>query len=111
MSVIPSCPKDRKEIKAVIKQISDSKTRVEGESDYQKEAIKELAERFELDPKHIKAMATDYHKNQFEKRVGDMDEYSTLYETILGSLDQESGVEEESVDQSDYIGYDDVTND
>lgn len=80
---IPSCPKDRKEIHDVIKAISDSKVRAQAEADYQKEAIKELSERFEVDKKWLSKMATEYYKNTFDKTVVELEDYTALYETIM----------------------------
>jgi phytoene/squalene synthetase len=94
--IVPSCPKDRKEIKDVIEQISNSMTRIEGEKEYQKEAFKELSERFEVDQKWLKKMATDYHKDTYSKTVGDLEDYSLLYENIIqsgSSLDDEEETE------------------
>ena len=81
--VVPTCPKDQKEIRLVIEEISNSKSRAEAESEYQKEAIKELAERFEIPAKQIKAMVMDYHKNTFDKKVAENEDYVILYETIM----------------------------
>jgi hypothetical protein len=81
--VIPSNPADLKKIFGVIKEISNSKTRASAEGDYQTEAIKALAEEFSIDAKHLKRMANDYHKQQFEKKANEFDEYSALYEKVV----------------------------
>jgi len=81
--IIPSSPKDQEDIFAVIKEISNSMMRQEAERDYQKEAFKELAEKYEIDAKLLKRIARDYHKDAFKKVVGETEDYTLLYETII----------------------------
>lgn len=81
--IIPSSPDDKKIIYDAMKEISHSKTRQEGERDYQKEAIKELGEKFGIKPKYLRRMAKDYHKNQFKVSMDETDVYSNLYTSII----------------------------
>lgn len=81
--IIPSSPADIAEIFKVIKEISNSKTRAAAESEYQKSAMKDLAEKFGIDVKHIRNMANDYFKDQFEERADEFDSYAALYEKII----------------------------
>jgi hypothetical protein len=81
--IIPTSPADLKDIFLVVRQISDSKTRAQAEGDYQKEAIKELAEKYNLEAKHIRQMVNDYHKQQFDKKADEFEEYSALYEKVM----------------------------
>ena len=86
--IIPSSPADIAEIFKVIKQISDSKTRAKAEADYQKEAIKDLAEKFGIEAKHIRNMANDYFKDQFDEKATEFDQYTALYERVVGDGQQ-----------------------
>lgn len=81
--VIPSSPADLADIFKVMKQISDSKTRAKGETDYQKEALKALSEKYDIDVKHLRQMANDYHKDTFEERADQFDTYQALYEAVV----------------------------
>ena len=84
--IIPSNPADREELFKVIKEISNSKTRAEAETDYQKEAISALEEKFAIKAKYIRRMAADYHKDQFDEKASEHDQYAELYEAIVKQL-------------------------
>lgn len=81
--IVPSSPADIAEIFKVIKELSDSKTRVKGETDYQKETIAELSKKFNIEAKYLKQMVNDYYKDSFDKKVNEQDEYEVLYETVV----------------------------
>lgn len=81
--VVPSSPADLADLFKVFKQISDSKTRAKGESDYQKEAIAALAEKYGIEKKYINQAVNDFHKDQFDHRAEEFDQYSNLYEAIM----------------------------
>lgn len=81
--IIPSSPADREDLFSVIKEISNSKTRVEAEAEYQKEAIAALEEKYAIKAKHLRRMAQDYHKDQFDKKASEHDQYTELYEAIV----------------------------
>ena len=97
--IVPSCPKDRKEIRQVIEQISNSTSRIEAEKEYQKEAFKELSERFELEQKFLKKMARDYHKNAYKKVMGEVEDYSLLYENIF--IQSQPATQDDDVDEEE----------
>lgn len=81
--VLPSSPDDRKAIFDAIKEVSNSKTRMEAERDYQKDTFKMLEENFNIKAKYFRRMAKDYHKQQFKKSMDENDAYSDLYTTII----------------------------
>ena len=83
---IPSNPEDRKKLNQAVRLLSDSKTRQESESEYQKETVKELAKDFDIKAKWINQMVKDYHKQQFDKKKSEHEEYSDLYEIIMQSV-------------------------
>lgn len=82
--VIPSSPSDRKEILDAIKEMSNSKTRIDSENAYIKETIKDLEKKFDIKSKYFRKMLADYHKDQFDQKVAESDAYSELYEMIIG---------------------------
>jgi hypothetical protein len=85
MAGIPSSPTDRKAILDCMKELSASMTRVEGERDFQREAIKELCDNLELSKKTFRRMAKVYHKQNFTKEIEEHEEFETMYETITNS--------------------------
>lgn len=81
--IIPSNPADLKKLRDGIEEISNSMARMDAEREYQKEAIDELAERFQIEKKHIRRMAVDHHKDTFDKKVGEFEDYAGLYESVM----------------------------
>lgn len=81
--IVPSTQSDLDNINKVIKELSNSKTRQESEAEYQKEAIKELAEKYNIKAKYIKRMLNDYHKNSFNDNVEEMSAYEILFESVF----------------------------
>lgn len=81
--IVPSSPADIADIFKVIKEVSDSKTRVKGETDFQKETLAALAKKHNIDVKYLKQMANDYHKDNFDKKSNEFDNYQHLYETVV----------------------------
>lgn len=82
--VLPSNPEDRKRIKDALQEISDSYTRIEGERDAIKDVINFINEEFDLPKKYISKMARVFHKQTFDKEVGEAEDFAALYETITG---------------------------
>lgn len=81
--VVPSSPADREAIFAVIKEMSNSLTRQESETEYRKDAIKDLSEKYEIDKKYIRQLLVDFHKDRFEEKSDERVQYEGLYEAII----------------------------
>lgn len=81
--VVPSSPADREAIFAVIKELSNSLTRQEGEADYRKEALKELSDKYDIDKKYLRQLLVDFHKDRFEEKSDERVQYEDLYEAII----------------------------
>lgn len=81
--IIPSNPSDLKKLKDGVQELANSMTRVDSEREYQKEALTELEDATGIKKKHIKRMATDYHKNQFDEKSAEFDDYASLYESVM----------------------------
>ena len=85
MAGIPSSPKDRKEIFDCMKEISNSMTRMDGEREFIREAIKDICEKQELSKKTFRRMAKVYHKQNYNKEIEEHEEFESMYETITNS--------------------------
>jgi len=83
MSTQISSPADRKKIKDAIIEISDSMTRIAGERDFINEAVKAIADEFDLSKKDLKKMARIYYKQSFQTEQAEMAELESLYITII----------------------------
>ena len=81
--IVPTNQEDLKAIHGVMKEISNSKIRQESERDYQKEAFDELEEKYGIKSKHFRRMANDFHKDQFDKNMADVEDYQSLYESVF----------------------------
>lgn len=82
--VIPSNPAERAAIKASMKEISDVMTMIEAKREFISEEIKALAEKHKLPPKFLRKMAAAYHRQTFQKEKQEMEDFETLYESIVG---------------------------
>lgn len=78
-------PEVRKKVRDAVGEISASMTRIEAEQDLIKEIVKKLAGDHNLSKKALTKMARTYHKQNYAKVTEELDEFSTLYETILGT--------------------------
>ena len=78
-------PKVKTAVKAALVEISASMTRIEGERDLIKEAVKKLADEHGLSKKALNKAARVYHKQTFTKEQEEQDEFNTLYETVVGT--------------------------
>lgn len=81
--IVPTSPKDLDKINKVISEVVNSKTRAAAEAEYQKEAFKALEEEFGIKAKWFRQMATDAFKDQFDKKVDELDDYTQLYESVM----------------------------
>jgi len=81
--IIPSNPADLKKLRQGVEEIVNSMVRVDSEREYQKESIDELSEKFGIEKKHIRRMAVDHHKDSFDKKVGEFEDYTGLYESVM----------------------------
>ena len=84
MAGIPSSPVDRKEIFDCMQEISASMTRIEGEREFIREAIKNICEDKELSKKTFRRLAKVYHKQNYNKEIEEHEEFESMYETITG---------------------------
>lgn len=81
---LPSDPEVRKAIKKCLEELSGSMTRIEGERDYIKEAIKNICEEYQLSKKTFRKLAKTYHKQNFSLEVAENEEFELMYEQLTG---------------------------
>lgn len=73
---------DKKDFHKVVVEMSNSMTRIEGERDYIKEAVKELSDKYQIPKKTVSKIAKTYHKQNFQQAVSENEEFEELYEKI-----------------------------
>ena len=73
---------DKLALLGVIKELSNAMTRIESEHDFMKEAISDAAEKFQLEKKHVKKLATTYHRDNFNEQQSDFQEFDQLYTDV-----------------------------
>lgn len=78
-----SSTEDRKKIREMLQEVSNSMTRIAGEKDYIREAIKEFSKEYEIPKRTLNKMAKIYHKQSYNLEQQEFEEFETLYETIL----------------------------
>ena len=81
--IMPSDPESIKAIQDACKEISASMTRAEGERDFQKEAIAELAEKTEIPKKFIAKIAKLFHRQNRQEVEAEQDATVDLYDKIF----------------------------
>lgn len=74
---------DKKALKGVLDELSNSMLRVKSEKELQKEAIADAAEKFNMNKKILRKMAKVYHNNSFTEEIMEMEEFQTLYESVV----------------------------
>ena len=86
--IMPSDPETIKVIQDACKEISASMTRVEGERDFQKEAIAELAEKTDIPKKFLNKIARLYHRQNRQEVEAEQDATVDLYDKIFPDTTQ-----------------------
>ena len=74
---------DREKLFKIIKECSDSMTRIDGEQDYIRESITETAKQMRLPKKLVAKLIKVYHKQNFDEEVAVHEQFETLYETVV----------------------------
>lgn len=74
---------DKKKIKSMLQEISNSYTRIAAERDLIKETIATMAEDFELPKPILRKMAKVYHKQNFHTEQADHEEFEQLYTEVV----------------------------
>jgi archaellum component FlaC len=86
VSVIFSNPADRKTVRDALQEISKSMSRIEGEREYIKEAIKDITARYPAVSKKVfRKMIKVYHSQTYTQEIEEHEEFENLYETITST--------------------------
>ena len=86
--------KKKKAIKDMVVEVSGSKSRAEGESTFQSEAIGKVAKDFELDKSILKKICNTYHKQRFATEKEDNETFEITYAEVF-ELNQDGDEENE----------------
>jgi hypothetical protein len=74
---------DREKLFKIVKDCSDSMTRIEGENDFIRESIAETAKQMQLPKKLVAKLVRVYHKQNFDEEVAVHEQFENLYETVI----------------------------
>lgn len=74
---------DRKKLLGVLKECSNSLTRIAGERDLIKEAVSDVSESLQLPKRLVNKMVKVYHKQNYDEEVATNEQFEQLYETIV----------------------------
>jgi hypothetical protein len=74
---------DRQKLFKVVKECSDSMTRIEGENDFIKESIADISKQLQLPKKLVSRLVKVYHKQNYDEEVAVHEQFETLYKTVV----------------------------
>ena len=83
--ILPTNPEDRQTIKNAIKEISNSLTRKESETENIKSIVERIFKEFQIPKEAINKNAKWYHKQNKGVDVGKVEDAQDLYETLFGT--------------------------
>lgn len=78
-----SNPKDREDLLKVIKECSDSFTRIKAEKDFIKEAVADVCKKVDVPKRFVNRMIKVYHKQNYDEEVAIQEQFETLYQTVI----------------------------
>jgi hypothetical protein len=76
-------PADQKKLLDMLREASNSLTRIESERDLIREMKKKVGEELQLEKKVLNRMVKVYHKQTFQEEVAEHEQFETLYESIV----------------------------
>jgi hypothetical protein len=74
---------DREKLFAVLKECSNSLSRIGAEKDVIKEAVADICEELELPKRLVNRMVKVYHKQNYDEEVATHEQFESLYETVV----------------------------
>lgn len=81
--IIPTNPKDIEKIKVAIKSANDCLIRMQSERDEMKAIAEVMQEELNIPKKFFNRMVRVYNKASFDKEIKEVEEFESLYETIM----------------------------
>lgn len=76
-------PTEKKAVAAAIQEMSDSMTRIEAERELMKDITDVTHEKYGLEKKHFKKLATIFHKRNLDEVRGEHETIESLYEDLF----------------------------
>jgi hypothetical protein len=76
-------PADQKKLLDMLREASNSLTRIESERDLIREMKSKVCDELQLEKKVINRMVKVYHKQTFQEEVAEHEQFETLYESIV----------------------------
>jgi hypothetical protein len=74
---------DREKLFKIVRDCSDSMTRIEGENDFIRESIAETSKQMQLPKKLVAKLVRVYHKQNFDEEVAVHEQFENLYESVV----------------------------
>jgi hypothetical protein len=74
---------DREKLFKIVRDCSDSMTRIEGENDFIRESIAETSKNMQLPKKLVAKLVRVYHKQNFDEEVAVHEQFENLYESVV----------------------------
>lgn len=81
--MITLTPEDKKKVAGAIQEMSDCMLRIDAEKELMKDIVDVTFEKYGVDKKHFRKLATIYHKSNFDEVRTEHDDIQTLYEELF----------------------------
>ena len=76
-------PDDQKKLFNVVRECSNSLTRIQGEREYIKEAIGSICKELNLSKRLVNKIVRTYFKQNYDEEIVTSEEFQQLYETVV----------------------------
>lgn len=83
-ATLPSVPADRTKLKGMIEEAAVCLQRMDDQREAMKDIFDLIKEDFAIAPKYSRKMAKTFYKNTYKDLQIEMDEFSLLYESVIG---------------------------
>ena len=81
--VLPSSEGDKTAIRKVLKEVSDSMTRIDSEKDFIKDAVTDLSKTYSIPKASLNKVVKIYHKRNIAEERAKVDEEFYIYDEIF----------------------------
>jgi hypothetical protein len=81
--IIPSNPKDLKDIKSEVQDCVDALTRASAEQEFVRETIKALAEKYEIKAKYVGKLVRTAYKLNLDAQKDETEALDELYTAVM----------------------------
>lgn len=76
-------PEEKKAVKGAIQEMSNSMLRIDAEKELMKDIVQVTFEKYGVDKKHFRRLASIYHKSNMDEVRTEFDDVETLYEELF----------------------------